>query len=326
MKILNFLKIFVSPLRMARHRSMSLLISICIFALFGGNIISIPSTVYYKNHIYEYIDTSDDKSILDFHVLLDIPESDTTIQDFFSEWHCLITDNTLSCDVYNEHPMSVITYSKENSKGEDITYNIKIIIDSLPEIEGEVTKFPISDAFEDLPAEHQNYLLVFYENKLLYKIPNSTSVGTVRSNTTFEFTYQRAKGDGLFSIGAMGENSNTAGVYLSRRLAETVYYDLLKLNLTFMGFIYCFFWPLLLTFILWILFKKSGKMDTYKEFYNIAALSAIVPIILIFGITWFFPMALDLFIPIYSFYTMFMIYKINNSTTVSNDNHMLISP
>jgi len=325
MKILNFLKIFISPLKMARYRNMSLLISICIFALFGGNIISIPSTVYYKNHIYEYMQDNEQNSLLDFHILMNIPEEDNTFQTFFTEWNCAITNNVFSCNTYNEHPMTLITFTKENSNNEIITYNIKLIIDILPESEEVDVRFPISDAFIDLPEGEQNYLFVFYENKLLYKIPKSVPVGTVRSNTEFEILYERANGDGDFSLAAMGENSNTAGIYLSRRLAETVYYELLKLNLTFMGFVYCFFWPLILTLILWILFKKAGKLETYKEFYNIAALTSIIPILLIFAVTWFIPTALDLFIPIYSFYTMFMIYKINNSSTSINDS-MLISP
>ncbi|MGI6709940.1 MAG: hypothetical protein ACOX4W_00640 [Bacilli bacterium] len=325
MKILKFLKIFVSPLRMARYRNMSLLISISLWLFLAGNIISIPSVVYYKNHIYETVEKNQNDTLLDFDVLSSIPEEDTTFQTFFTEWNCSVNNNIFSCNNYIEHPMTVISFSKPNSNDELINYNIKLIIDILPESEEVDVRFPVSDAFVDLPETDQNYLFVFYETSFLYKIPKSSSVGAVKSNTRFEVPYSKANGDGAFSITGFGENSHSAGIYLTRRLSETVFYELLKLNLTLMGFIVCFFWPLLLTLILWILFKKSGKLETYKEFYNIATLSSIVPILLVFTITWFYPGALDYFIPIYSFYTMFVIYKINNSSTATNDD-MLISP
>ena len=257
MKILNFLKIFISPLRMVRYKNMSLLISIGLWALFAGNIISVPATVYYKNHIHEFVEKNENNTLLDFDVLTSIPEEDETFQTFFTEWNCSISDNIFTCDNYIEHPMTVITFTKPNANDELITYNIKLIIDILPENEDGEVRFPVADAFVDLPSTDQNYLFVFYETTFLYKIPKSAAVGAVRSNTQFEISYEKAHGDGAFSITGFGENSNTAGVYLTRRLSETVFFELLKLNLTLTGFIICFFWPLLLTLILWILLKRQ---------------------------------------------------------------------
>lgn len=70
-------------------------------------------------------------------------------------------------------------------------------------------------------------------------------------------------------------------------------------------------YPLLIVLILWLFFRKNGELKTFKEYYNIAAISSLLPTIISFIVLWFYPTMITIFGLILSVFYIFNLYRIN---------------
>ncbi|HHV14647.1 MAG TPA: hypothetical protein GXX66_03255 [Acholeplasmataceae bacterium] len=81
---------------------------------------------------------------------------------------------------------------------------------------------------------------------------------------------------------------------------------------SFWSFVYTFIYPLVIVFLIWILFRKQGQLKKFKEYYNIAAITSLIPIIVVFIVSWFWPNILSYYVIGFAVYYLFIIAKINN--------------
>lgn len=108
-------------------------------------------------------------------------------------------------------------------------------------------------------------------------------------------------------------NSNTFGTFMTSKFEEG-YKVLVVQSFSLTAFIFCIVYPLIITLLFSLLFKRNGKLKSFKEYYNIAALSNLVPALLSFVIMWFNPMLFtSIYLFLFAIYYLFVLYKINNS-------------
>lgn len=74
-----------------------------------------------------------------------------------------------------------------------------------------------------------------------------------------------------------------------------------------------FLMPLIFIFMFWLVFKRTGRLKYFKEYYNIAAISSIAPLLLTFVAAWFLPDVIEWYIFIFAVYYIYVLYRINNA-------------
>lgn len=104
--------------------------------------------------------------------------------------------------------------------------------------------------------------------------------------------------------------------YLLGKL-EIGYQILAASSIKFQMFIYCIVFTLIVTLLFSLLFKKNGRLKTFKEYYNIASLANIIPSIIAFIMMWINPVLVgSSYLFIFSVYYLFVLYRINNSPEI----------
>jgi len=107
--------------------------------------------------------------------------------------------------------------------------------------------------------------------------------------------------------------SSNFGTYMTGKF-EVGYQVLVVQTFNLTAFIFCIIYPLIITLLFSLLFKRNGKLKSFKEFYNIAAISNIVPTLISFIVMWFNPMLFSsMYLFIFAVYYLFVLYRINNS-------------
>lgn len=103
------------------------------------------------------------------------------------------------------------------------------------------------------------------------------------------------------------------GSLLTTKLEEG-YKVLAVQTFNFTAFIYCVLYTLVISVLFFLLFKRNGKLKTFKEYYNIASITNIIPTIIMFIASWFEPGIFGLvYLPTFAIYYLFVLYRINNS-------------
>ena len=83
--------------------------------------------------------------------------------------------------------------------------------------------------------------------------------------------------------------ASTFGTYMTEKF-EAGYKVLVVQTFNLTAFIFCLIYPLIITLLFSLLFKRNGRLKTFKEYYNIASIANIVPTIISFIVMWFNPM------------------------------------
>ena len=69
--------------------------------------------------------------------------------------------------------------------------------------------------------------------------------------------------------------------------------------------------PLVIITVMWLLLRKNGSLKKFKEYYNIASISMIVPTLVAFGVAWFWPQIINFFTTAFVMYYLFNVWRIN---------------
>lgn len=103
------------------------------------------------------------------------------------------------------------------------------------------------------------------------------------------------------------------GTYMTEKF-EAGYIVLVVQTFNLTAFIFCLIYPLIITLLFSLLFKRNGRLKTFKEYYNIASIANIVPTLIAFVLMWFNPMLFtSLYLFVFAVYYLFVLYRINNS-------------
>ena len=86
-------------------------------------------------------------------------------------------------------------------------------------------------------------------------------------------------------------------------------------NFSIISLIYVVGFTLVVSLLFSLLFRKTGRMKKFKEYYNIASIANIAPVIVTFIVMWFNPSLFGtVYLCTFAVYYLFVLYKINNSS------------
>lgn len=182
---------------------------------------------------------------------------------------------------------------------------------TLEELVTDMTNVTLFDYYGITPSvDVDDYLVAFNRYYLGLQIPvfdpegvqlaaNQTQATIIYSeNVTFDITT-------LNSISDLGQNiaQNIINIYVITMQGQY----------TIQTIIYVLLYPMLIILILWLFFRKNGNLKTFKEYYNIAAISSILPTIVVFAITWFYPSVVAVYGLLLSIFYLFVLFRINST-------------
>jgi len=167
----------------------------------------------------------------------------------------------------------------------------------------ELSKYSVFDLYNVANTEEEhNYLLAFNESNMIYAGEGKTAEDLVAVTITY---------------------TNDQELYLSNQESITKFSEYIadyimdmNINLiinrqTLNVILSILILPLVLIAIIWLFYRKAGNLKTYKEYYNIAAISSIVPTLITFVICFFWPDILNFYIIGVMVFYIFVLSKIN---------------
>jgi len=317
-KVADFLVSLVKPLKMARFRSMSVLISIIIFLL-SVQIVYFP----YKSFIRRQAST-----IVEDYLLIPLKELPDTqeVNDLATRlkgYGCTINkDKKLVCE--NLEDGALIEETIEFSHG-DYTKRLHFYLDYYVE---EEPQLDLEKGFdnEDYPytENEEDYFLVITPDYIYYQpftmLSESEQEDPVKHGDVALVGFQMRVPYNYFKEFVLSvDEPEVYGYQIGDYLADKIVTGIIELQISssLLNLIITFvLMPLLFIFMFWLVFKRSGRLKYFKEYYNIAAVASLVPLLITFIFAWFMPAIVNWYIFIFSIYYIFVLYRINNAPEI----------
>jgi hypothetical protein len=272
---------------------MSVIISIAIFFL-GSYVLAFPQSQIISKKRYQLVDEQNAYSL---NIFSKIDEEGLTL---LRNTGCKVENGTITCSPTVQEGEPLIF----DVKNEDKNAHIYLVFDLYDVTDSQATpKYNINEQFNkktDFIQGDEYYLLVFYLDRLHYQAPDHAK----------QFQYTTEVDLDLTTI----DN----GKLISYRIMD-LYIPEIKSQNSFNTFISCVIYTFLIILILWVFFKTTGSLFTLKEFYNIGAIASIVPLALIFTLSWLLPglTLMFYFSSVFGVYYLIMILLINNKTKIA---------
>ena len=318
MKVLEFLKSFVFPTKMVRFRNMSALISLLIFVL-STYLLSLPlgkalaDGVRAEKKAYNFQAVHEAAEYLD--------EAGKEILDEIINLECAIgEDGLLACvNLETNFKEYEIVYEKDGIKK-----HIHVFFDFYDQEKEEEPaidlekEFSIENEKYEYVENEEHYFIVFTK-KYLYFQAHQLEMGDKEKDMEITHNEERLvlfKGGLDYANFMPGfslklEDGDEFGDYVIDMylggLSE--YYRSMSFIQTFLVSIV---FPLLMVLLFWLFFRKTGRLQRFKEYFNTAAIASIIPLLLTFGLAWIFPIILNYYIFIFSLFYLFALFRINN--------------
>lgn len=318
MKVLEFLKSFVFPTKMVRFRNMSALISLLIFVL-STYLLSLPlgkalaDGVRAEKKAYNFQAVHEAAEHLD--------EAGKEILDEIINLECAIgEDGLLACvNLETNFKEYEIVYEKDGIKK-----HIHVFFDFYDQEKEEEPaidlekEFSIENEKYEYVENEEHYFIVFTKNYLYFQA-HQLEMGDKEKDMEITHNEERLVlfRDGLDYANFMPgfslklEDGDEFGDYVIDMylggLSE--YYRSMSFIQTFLVSIV---FPLLMVLLFWLFFRKTGRLQRFKEYFNTAAIASIIPLLLTFGLAWIFPIILNYYIFIFSLFYLFALFRINN--------------
>ena len=85
-------------------------------------------------------------------------------------------------------------------------------------------------------------------------------------------------------------------------------------NHSIISLIYVIGFTLIVSLLFSFLFRRTGRMKKFKEYYNVASITNITSILVTFVVMWFNPGIFGMvYLPTFAIFYLFVLYRINNS-------------
>lgn len=324
MNFIEFFKSLFVARKMTKYRYMSVLISLIIFVL-SVNLISFPMNRAIEN---EFPNLMKEYNLLALQEIKDSfesnPENEEVLNDI-SSYGCAVSRENfqLVCENLEEGTLieKEIVFEKEG-----ITKKINFIIDYNKEEELHYKLDDIPFKIKDYPYvdNEEIYFIILYPQGLYYQAHQSGIFDKKithndnqlrESYRLYRFSYQMQ--DLNLNYGDKIELIRMTGDYLTEHIVASEVKGIS--DSSFMGlFLVLLILPLIFVFIFWLFFKKTGKITRFKEYFNIAAITSIGPVLLTFIIMWFLPKVIDYYMYLFSLIYLFNLYKINSGPEIDD--------
>lgn len=290
---MEFLKSLVLPLKMRRFREMSGFISVAIFLL-ATYLVIIPIRIRFNNlntviNQNQYLTKNFSEATTDYDYAL-IKANNYAVDTKEAK----LTADTEEVKVFN----IVSTYN-----GQPFTFNF---VFDLTNSEFKQDK----NLYETYNIELQKDSCVILFASNFYELQGTKEedvdgVNTLKSSTIQGATYKGCSID-FNSYNNTGELLDGVAFALAR-----LYADAFIAASTFTSALMVFLIPLVLILVMWLVGRKNGSLKRFKEYFNIASICTIIPVLITFGIAWFYPQVINFYATAFVLYYLVSIYRIN---------------
>ncbi|MDD3106744.1 MAG: hypothetical protein PHP65_02930 [Bacilli bacterium] len=321
MKFKDFIKSLFLPRWMMKYKSMSIIVSICIFVI-SSFIIALPPSqnsnlneqTILNNYNYEVLNQFPDTLVVN-SVIKTLVDKECQVED----------GKELKCNEMAEVDNYEANFSFQH---DGITKNVYFVIDLFDieqvylEVEGVKVYYDpdIRFTMEQFPyvQNEENYLMILYSDALYFQAhPDGIDQLNVEHNgiklhsDTKKVFYQNNIGDFSFSIDNPEQNGYQLGNYLLDQIIIGNK-NTIKLQFFTYSFIVGVCFTTITILILWVFFHRQGKFKRFQEYYNIGAIASIPVTLIFFVLLWFIPKLLDIYILAFSLYYLSTLSIINN--------------
>lgn len=176
--------------------------------------------------------------------------------------------------------------------------------EKLKEQMDKITNF---DLFNIEPIEN-SYLLVFMKSSLLTQIPHYDEKAEKMTYRQLSAYYNSKMQFDFTNVSSLQEFGNHYVDLMFEPLIET---DKTNYLLQVIGYVILF--PAIYVLILCWTMKKRGIMKTFKEYYNVASIASVLPLIVTFILSWFIPNVVIIYGLLFTVFTLFVFIKINST-------------
>lgn len=233
----------------------------------------------------------------------------TIKDDYYEEYE--LDDNASEEDKLQASTIATLTYiAKVADNGLDVTGYFETLrsktAEELQVLLDEVSRF---DYFNiSTSASVRDYLMVFNPTYLDYQIPLYDLEGEERpiNQTSASILYSQ---DVTFDMTAY-QNIDEFGNEITE-IIMNIYIITIQGRYTINAILMVLLYPAMIILILWLFFRRNGNLKTFKEYYNIAAITSVVPTLVSFGLLWIFPEMISLYGILLSVFYIFVLYRIN---------------
>jgi len=321
MKVVEFLKSLVIPKEMKRYRYMSVLISVIIFFL-EVYLINWPLTMHIKNlgpnvkEMYNHLVLTEISESL-----ADYPHNEQILKEIAS-LECEVSEGYLKCanlekTVDTEEKVEYAVFEREIVFEKDgVTKHLKFIINlNLVNPDEEKIVYDL----KTIPYVDYNeyYQVVLTADRLIFQAHqkgiDEEKIEHNGNSLNFQFiNYTYTGYIPEFTLKVNEASARNIGERILDAIVNAYLKQVSSINLIQL-FMLLFIMPLFIILVSWILFRSNGKLKTFREYYNIAAIASIVPILIAFIVVWFLPGALDYYPVLFILFCFFALYKINSA-------------
>lgn len=320
MKVLDFLKSFIFPTKMFRFRNMSVLISLLIFVL-STYLLSLPFGKALADSVMAQKETYNFRALTE--IVDNLDDENRAVLEEIRNLECEADEKgQLACASQPEEKDYEVVYVKNG-----VTKHVHIFFDFYDPDKDEKPRINVekdfsieNDAYKYVENE-EHYFLVF-TRKILHFQAHQLEMGNKDKN--MEITHGEEKlahfrieldyANFFPDFSLKLANPYDLGGYVAEEVLGglAVYYRSMSFLQTILVTL---LFPLLMVLMFWLFFRKTGRLTRFKEYFNISAISSIIPLLLVFAVAWFLPVVINYYIFAFSLFYLFCLFKINNMRT-----------
>jgi len=272
---------------------------------------------YYFSDIDVLLFDEEEVKSVDLHIIFDVDDILTT------ELNNIRKDYK---DIYQEDSENKISYasyiyyvSKIKMLEDDVTEQYKL--DKFKEIheteEAELKKQMEEISNYDLfniEVSGDDYLLIFLKTSIVSQIPYYDQSQEKTIYPALSSYYKTGKLSFDFTN---IKNLKEFGTYFSEMMFEPLSNtDQTEYLLQVVGYVLIF--PAIFVLLLCWALKKRGVMKTYKEYYNVASIASIIPLLITFILAWFIPKVAPIYGLLFCVFVLFAFIKINSTPELAD--------
>lgn len=249
---------------------------------------------------------------INFYVVFDIEDSVVTeLNDANKLYEEKYPDDTKEKKSYASYLYYVDKIKQENVTSEWTNKKLEELHNTeestLSEKMKKLTNFDLFNI--NVNDSENNYLLMFFKKYAVSQIAYYDENAEKMIYPALNAYYETGKLNFDFT------NTTTLtefGNHFAYTMFEPLYQsDQTEYLLQVVGYVLIF--PAIFVLLLCWSMKKRGIMKTYKEYYNVAAISSIMPLLITFAVSWFFPKAVLVYGGLFCMFTLFVFIKINST-------------
>ena len=272
-------------------------------------------TSVYKNEIKQYhfedIDVQligEESKTVDLHIVFDVDDKLTSdlnkIREDYKNLYPEDSDKKMNYSSY--------IYYVDHLNGKETTLEQLHNVEE-KELEEQMKNINNYDLF-GIKTSGDDYLLIFLKNSIVSQIP-------YYDKSTENTTYPALSS--VYSVSKMNLDFSDKttlkefGKYLADMMFEPLSdTDQTEYLLQVLGYVLIF--PAIFVLLLCWSMKKRGVMKTYKEYYNVASIASILPLLITFILAWFIPKVAPIYGALFCAFTLFVFIKINSTPELTD--------